>query len=204
MGTHLEEEIWNVNTTYIWIDDIYKISFLSITAHFINDKSTLHHCELTWSPFSRIMDSTSWKSTRTFYKNLASIVIMQSRFSSTAIPICILQMALPASIIGCVLWSHHWYHTHNGYQQEDLYDQWQEICSFLWVIQSDSWVVRHDWSCQRSCDIHQTSKYLRWACKDSQARECDAMECTPLHDQRQWGIPITHQDLWCTISRVGF
>lgn len=48
---HLAEGIWIGSTTDIWIDYINNLSFLSVTAHLIDDKFVLRHRTLAYSPF---------------------------------------------------------------------------------------------------------------------------------------------------------
>ncbi|BBN02288.1 hypothetical protein Mp_2g14090 [Marchantia polymorpha subsp. ruderalis] len=51
LKAHLAEGIQIGSTTDIWTDDINKVSFLSVTVHFIDDEFTLHHRTLACSPF---------------------------------------------------------------------------------------------------------------------------------------------------------
>ncbi|BBN19838.1 hypothetical protein Mp_8g14090 [Marchantia polymorpha subsp. ruderalis] len=51
LKSHLAEGIWIGDTTDISTDDINKVSFLSVTVHFINDKFTRHHRTLACSLF---------------------------------------------------------------------------------------------------------------------------------------------------------
>ncbi|OAE25920.1 hypothetical protein AXG93_949s1110 [Marchantia polymorpha subsp. ruderalis] len=51
LKAHLAQGIRIGNTTDIWIDDINKVSFLSVTVHFIDDEFTLYHRTLACSPF---------------------------------------------------------------------------------------------------------------------------------------------------------